>query len=313
MYNLKPVINLNSQIAPPSLQKGDKVAIIALASKLDLNDIQPAINLMQEQWGLEVIIGDSVDAAYFNFAGTDEIRLGDFQQQLDNQEIKAIFSARGGYGSSRIIDAIDFTEFKKNPKWIIGFSDITAVHCQLQAMGFQSLHAPMPKTFMRNYYSVQTLEAFLFGKSRDYKIPSKSTNKPGKGEGQIVGGNLCLLAHLIGSVSDLNTDGKILFIEDVSEYLYNIDRMMIQLKRAGKLKNLAGLIVGDFSDVKENDEPFGKTFYEIIAEHTAEYNYPICYDFPVGHESVNWAIPCGRMATLSIDRQEVRLEFSEVL
>jgi muramoyltetrapeptide carboxypeptidase len=300
---------LNSLIAPPSLQKGDKVAIVALASKLDLNDIQPAINLMQEQWGLEVIIGDSVDAAYFNFAGTDEIRLKDFQQQLDNQEIKAIFSARGGYGSSRIIDAVDFTEFKKNPKWIIGFSDITAVHCQLQAMGFQSLHAPMPKTFMRDYYSVQTLEAFLFGKSMDYKIPSKSINKKGKGEGQIVGGNLCLLAHLIGSVSDLDTDGKVLFIEDVSEYLYNIDRMMIQLKRAGKLKNLAGLIVGDFSDVKENDEPFGKTFYEIIAEHTAEYNYPICYDFPVGHESVNWAIPCGRVAMLSVDNEDVRLSF----
>lgn len=304
---------MNSLIAPLTLKKGDKVAIVALASKLTLDDIQPAINIMQEQWELEVIIGESVGAAYFNFAGTDEIRLKDFQQQLDNQEIKAIFSARGGYGSSRIIDSVDFTEFKKNPKWIIGFSDITAVHYQLQAMGFQSLHAPMPKTFMRNYYSVQTLETFLFGKSIDYKIPSKDINKQGRGEGQIIGGNLCLLAHLIGSVSDLNTDGKILFIEDVSEYLYNIDRMMIQLKRAGKLKNLAGLIVGDFSDVKENDEPFGKTIYEIIAEHTAEYNYPICYDFPVGHESVNWAIPCGRMATLSIDSQEVKLVFNLIV
>lgn len=300
---------MNSLISSPTLQKGDKVAIVALASKLTLDDIQPAINLMQENWGLEVIIGESVGASYFNFAGTDDVRLKDFQQQLDNQEVKAIFSARGGYGSSRIIDAVDFTEFKKNPKWIIGFSDITAVHCQLQAMNFQSLHAPMPKTFMRDYYSVQTLEAFLFGKNMDYKITSKPINKPGRGKGQIVGGNLCLLAHLIGSVSDLNTDGKILFIEDVSEYLYNIDRMMIQLKRAGKLKNLAGLIVGDFSDVKENDEPFGKTFYEIIAEHTAEYNYPICYDFPVGHESVNWAIPCGREASLVVDNEEVRLYF----
>lgn len=300
---------MNSLKAPLKLQKGDKVAIIALASKLNLSDIQSAINIMQEQWGLDVIVGESVNAVYFNFAGTDEIRLNDFQQQLDNQEIKAIFSARGGYGSSRIIDAVDFTAFKKNPKWVIGFSDITAVHCQLQAMGFQSLHAPMPKTFMRDYDSVQKLEAFLFGKAIDYKVPSKPINKTGRGEGQIVGGNLCLLAHLIGSVSDLDTDGKILFIEDISEYLYNIDRMMIQLKRAGKLKNLAGLIVGDFSDVKENDEPFGKTFYEIIAEHTAEYNYPICYDFPLGHEAINWTIPCGRVATLSVDNEEVSLSF----
>ncbi|CAH0997564.1 putative murein peptide carboxypeptidase [Emticicia aquatica] len=303
---------MNSLIIPPALKKGDKVAIVALASKLHLNDIQPAINIMQEQWGLEVIIGESVNSAYFNFAGTDELRLADFQKQLDNQSIKAIFSARGGYGSSRIIDSVDFTEFKKNPKWLIGFSDITAVHCHVQAMGFQSLHAPMPKTFMRDYYSVQTLENFLFGKTLAYKIPSKTINKLGRGEGQVVGGNLCLLAHLIGSISDLDTDGKILFIEDVSEYLYNIDRMMIQLKRAGKLKNLAGLIVGDFSDVKENDEPFGKTFYEIIAEHTAEYNYPICYDFPVGHEAINWAIPCGRFASLNIDNEEVKLDFGVI-
>jgi muramoyltetrapeptide carboxypeptidase len=300
---------LNSLIAPPHLQKGDKVAIVALASKLNLDDIQPAINLIQDNWGLKIIVGESVNAAYFNFAGTDEIRLQDFQQQLDNKDIKAIFSARGGYGSSRIIDEVDFTKFQKNSKWIIGFSDITAVHCHLQAMGFQSLHAAMPKTFMRDYYSVQTLEAFLFGKSMDYKIPSKPINKQGWGQGQIVGGNLCLLAHLIGSISDLDTDGKILFIEDISEYLYNIDRMMIQLKRAGKLKNLAGLMVGDFSDVKENDEPFGKTFYEIIAEHTAEYDYPICYDFPIGHEAINWAIPCGRIASLNIDNEDTTLIF----
>ncbi len=300
---------MNSLIAPPFLKKGDKVAVVALASKLNLADIQSAINLMHENWGVEVIVGESVSAAYYDFAGTDEIRLRDFQQQLDNQEIKAVFSARGGYGSSRIIDAVDFTKFKKNPKWVIGFSDITAVHGQLQVLGFQSLHAPMPKTFMRDYDSVQKLEAFLFGRKIDYTIPSKEINRIGVGAGQLVGGNLCIFAHLIGSKSEVDTDGKILFIEDISEYLYNIDRMMVQLKRAGKLKNLAGLIVGDFSDVKENDEPFGKTFYEIIAEHTTEYNYPICYDFPVGHEAKNWTIPCGRVASLSVDNEKVVLEF----
>jgi muramoyltetrapeptide carboxypeptidase len=303
---------MNSSIAPSSLKKGDKVAIIALASKVNLADIQPAISIMQDNWGLEVIIGKSVGEAFFGFAGNDEIRLNDFQQQLDNQEIKAIFSARGGYGSSRFIDKVDFTKFKKNPKWIIGFSDITAVHCHLQTLGFQSLHAPMPKTFLRDYDSVQKLEAILFGRNIEYKIPSKPINKQGRGEGQIVGGNLCLLAHLIGTKSDIDTNGKILFIEDISEYLYNIDRMMVQLKRAGKLKNLTGLIVGDFSDVKENDEPYGKTFYEIIAEHTQEYNYPICYDFPVGHEAINWTIPCGRNTVFSVDDEEVTLKLDEV-
>ncbi len=300
---------MNALIAPPFLKKGDKVAVIALASKLNFDDIQSAIKLMQEQWGLEVIIGESVNSAYFNFAGTDGIRLRDFQQQLDNQAIKAIFSARGGYGSSRIIDAVDFTNFRKNPKWIIGFSDITAVHCQLQTMGFQSLHAPMPKTFLKDVFSLKTLENFLFGEKINYTIPSKPINRQGVGTGQVVGGNLCILAHLIGSKSEIDTNGKILFIEDISEYLYNIDRMMIQLKRAGNLQNLAGLIVGNFSDLKENDEPFGKTFQEIIAEHTAEYNFPVCYDFPVGHEAINWTIPCGQLATLSIDNEQVTLNF----
>jgi len=300
---------MNSLISPPFLKKGDKVAIIALASKLNSEDIQSAINLMQENWGVEVIVGESVSASYFNFAGNDEVRLRDFQQQLDNQEIKAVFSARGGYGSSRIIDAVDFSKFQENPKWIIGFSDITAIHWQLQILGFQSFHAPMPKTFMLDYDSVQKLEAFLFGENINYTIPSSPINKQGVGAGQIVGGNLCILAHLIGSKSELDTDGKILFIEDISEYLYNIDRMMIQLKRAEKLKNLAGLIVGNFSYLKESDEPFGKTFYEIIAEHTAEYNYPICYDFPVGHDAINWTIPCGRFASLGVVNEGVRLAF----
>lgn len=300
---------MNSLISPPILKKGDKVAISALASKLNAEDIQSAINLMQENWGVEVVVGESVGVSYFDFAGTDEVRLRDFQQQLDNQEIKAIFSARGGYGSSRIIDAVDFTKFKKNPKWIVGFSDITAVHGELHVLGFQSLHAPMPKTFMRDYVSVQKLEAFLFGKNINYTIPANSFNKYGVGAGQIIGGNLCILAHLIGSKSEVDTDGKILFIEDISEYFYNIDRMLVQLKRAGKLENLAGLIVGNFSELKENDEPFGKNIFEIITEHTAEYHYPICFDFPVGHEAINWTIPCGRFASLCVDIEGVKLGF----
>ena len=207
---------MESLIAPPSLRKGDNVAIVALASKLNPEDIQPAIQLMQDNWGVEVIVGESVSASYFGFAGTDEIRAGDFQRMLDDTAIKAIFSARGGYGSSRIIDSIDFTIFEKNPKWVIGFSDITAVHCHIQSLGFQSLHAPMPKTFMKDDYSLETLRAFLFGEVERYEIGSNDLDKPGKAIGQIIGGNLCLLAHLAGSPSDISWDGKIVFIEDVS-------------------------------------------------------------------------------------------------
>lgn len=296
-------------IRPNYLQKGDTIAIVGLASKLQIGDIQSAIDLMTEEWGLRVLVGESVTAAYFSFAGNDEIRKNDFQQVLDNKEVKAIFSARGGYGSSRIIDLIDFTEFKKNPKWIIGFSDITAVHCHLQAMGYESLHAAMPKTMMKDNYSRESLRKILFGEDLSYTANSHEINRLGVGKGELIGGNLCLLAHLIGSDSAPDTQNRVLFIEDIGEYLYNIDRMMVQLKRAGKLKDLAGLIVGDFSDSKENDEPFGKTVYEIIAEHTAEYSYPISFGFPVGHESVNWAMPCGRMVEMVVGNEGVKLSF----
>jgi muramoyltetrapeptide carboxypeptidase len=300
---------LKSLIASPSLQKGDKVAIVALASKLNPDDIQPAIQVMRDDWGVEVIIGESVSASYYGFAGTDEVRTRDFQKMLDDTSVKAIFSARGGYGSSRIIDRIDFTVFEKKPKWVIGFSDITAVHSHIQSLGFQSLHAPMPKSFLKDDYSLTTLQSFLFGNGINYEIKPNDLNREGCIEGQITGGNLCLLAHLIGSPSDIYWDGKILFIEEVGEYLYNIDRMIIQLKRAGKLKNLKGLIVGSFTDLKENDEPFGKTAYEIVAEHVAEYDYPVCYGFPTGHDTANWAIACGQITKLEVGVQKSVLTF----
>ncbi|RYU93671.1 S66 peptidase family protein [Emticicia agri] len=304
---------MKSLIAPPKLQEGDKVAIVAMASKLNPDDIQPAIQLMRKNWGVEVIVGESVSASYYGFAGTDEVRTRDFQQMLDDTSVKAIFSARGGYGSSRIIDRIDFTTFQQHPKWIIGFSDITAVHSHVQSLGFQSLHAPMPKTFMKDDYSLRTIEPFLFGTGMSYEIKPDKSDRSGWAEGQITGGNLCLLAHLVGSPSDISWDGKILFMEDISEYLYNIDRMMIQLKRAGKLKNLNGLIVGSFTDSKENDEPFGKTAYEIVAEHVAEYNYPVCYGFPTGHDRANWAIPCGRIASLEVNPLKTVLTFQKII
>jgi muramoyltetrapeptide carboxypeptidase len=294
---------------PSSLQKGDTVGLLALACKLDFEVLKPAIDLMENHWGLTVILGESLTSEYHQFAGTDAVRANDFQMMLDSPEIKAIFSARGGYGSSRLLDNIDFTKFQKYPKWVIGFSDITAVHCHIHTLNIESLHATMPKLFLQEGggESLESLRKILFGEDFSYEVLPYEMNRLGTGKGQLIGGNLALLVHLIGSKSDINYDGKILFLEDINEYLYNIDRMMIQLKRSGKLQNLAGLIVGSFSDCQDNDVPFGKTANEIIQEAVAEYNFPVCYNFPVGHEAENWAMPCGRNVFLTVENNNVSL------
>jgi muramoyltetrapeptide carboxypeptidase len=291
------------------IQKGDTVGILALASKVDFEVLRPAIELMENVWGLKVVLGESLTSEYHQFAGTDAVRANDFQMMLDNPEIKAIFSARGGYGSSRLLDSIDFTAFQKQPKWVVGFSDITAVHCHIHTLNIESLHATMPKLFLQEggEESLESLRKILFGEEVNYKLEPHQMNRLGVANGQIIGGNLALLAHIIGSKSDINYDGKILFLEDINEYLYNIDRMMIQLKRSGKLQNLAGLIVGSFSGCQDNDVPFGKTANEIIQETVADYDFPVCYGFPVGHEVNNWAMPCGREMSLLVEEYGVTL------
>ena len=295
---------------PNPIQKGDTVGLLALACKVDFEILRPAIELMENVWGLEVILGESLTSEYHQFAGTDTLRANDFQMMLDNPEIKAIFSARGGYGSSRLLDSIDFTAFQKQPKWVVGFSDITAVHCHIHTLSIESLHATMPKLFLQEggKESLESLRKILFGEAVNYRIEPHKLNRFGVGEGQIIGGNLAILTHLIGSKSDINYDGKVLFLEDINEYLYNIDRMMIQLKRSGKLQNLAGLIVGSFSDCQDNDVPFGKTSNEIIQEAVADYDFPVCYGFPVGHEVDNWAMPCGREVSLLVEEYGVALQ-----
>lgn len=294
-------------IAPPFLKKGDTIGIVALASKVNFEELQAAIQLL-ENWGLTALVGESVHASFHNFAGTDSVRRQDFQQMLNNPNIQAIASARGGYGSSRIIDDIDFSDFLQNPKWIIGFSDITAVHGKIQSLGYQSIHSVMPKTMLLDTWSDETLKNILFGKSIDYTIKSEVTNRNGTAEGQLIGGNLAILVHCIGTDSDLDYNGKILFIEDIDEYYYSIDRMMVQLKRSGKLANLAGLVVGQFSDCKDNSEPFGKSVFEIIAEHTHRTNYPIAFNFPIGHTAQNWAVRCGEKMKLCVTENEVSLK-----
>jgi muramoyltetrapeptide carboxypeptidase len=300
---------------PNSLQKGDTVGLLALACKVDFEVLKPAIKLMENDWGLKVVLGESLTSAYHQFAGTDAVRANDFQLMLDNPEIKAIFSARGGYGSSRLLDEIDFTTFQKSPKWVIGFSDITAVHCHIHTLKIESLHATMPKLFLQEggEESLESLRKVLFGESLSYQVSPHEMNRLGTGEGQLIGGNLALLVHLIGSKSDINYDNKILFLEDVNEYFYNIDRMMIQLKRSGKLQNLAGLIVGSFSDCQDNDVAFGKTANEIIEEAVAGYDFPVCYGFPVGHEPQNWAMPCGREVILTVENDKVLLNEKTII
>ncbi len=285
-------------INPPFLSKNDKVALIGLASGATISEIDYAIKTLNN-WGLQVIIGQSVGQFFNNFSGTDEIRSKDFQDYLNNPEINAIFSIRGGYGSTKIIDDIKFESLLKHPKWIIGFSDITAVHLAINAYNIQSIHGPMPKTFGYDEKSTENLRKLLFGKSFSYDFNSDFNNKPGSCNGIAIGGNLCMLAHNIGSKYDLPFDGKILLIEDVSEYLYNIDRMFVQLKRANKLDNLAGLIIGSFTDLKENDAPFGKNIHEIILEHTSKYTYPIAFGF----EFVGDDFP----TLVGIEQGEVRL------
>jgi muramoyltetrapeptide carboxypeptidase len=297
-------------VTPPFLQKNDKVAIICMAGKTTLQTIEAAIGIL-EQWGLQVIVGETVGAVDGVFGGSDELRKNDFQKYLDDPEICAIFSARGGYGSTRILDEIVWQKFKKNPNWILGFSDITAVISQINNIGIEAIHGPMPKLFGNPgaEKSLEYLKKILFGKPIEYKIKPDKNNKIGQAIAEIVGGNLCMLAHSIGSKSAVNTKNKILFIEDVSEYYYNIDRMLLQLKRAGKFENLKGLIVGHFTDCKDNDNPFDKSIEEIVLDQTKEYDFPIAFGFPVGHENENWPIICGREVSFVLNEKEVSLKF----
>jgi muramoyltetrapeptide carboxypeptidase len=290
-------------MTPPFLKNGSRVGVLAMASRLEYDSLANGFKIMHNDWGLEIVEGQTLKSSYHQFAGTDQERLEDLQTMLDDDSLSAIFSARGGYGSSRIIDKLDFKKFRKHPKWIVGFSDITALHCELHRLNIESIHGIMPKNFALPQFAdaTESLRKLLFGEPQQYAATPHPFNRFGMAEGQLIGGNLCIIAHLIGSRSELKTDGKILFIEDIGEYHYNIDRMMVQLKRAKKFDNLAGLIIGNFTDIKDSNEvPFGKTVYEIIAEHTAQYDYPVCYDFPVGHGDKNVALPISRKVQLVV-------------
>jgi muramoyltetrapeptide carboxypeptidase len=297
---------------PPYLQSGNTIGLVCAAGYMAKEKVQTCIDVLQ-QWGYKVKVGASVGSASTTyFSGTDEERLNDFQQLLDDDSVHAVLCARGGYGVSRIIDRINFKKFKKQPKWIIGFSDITLLHGHIYSnYGISTLHAPMAGAFNGEGHKtefVQSLKHALEGKKIRYECATHAFNKKGEAVGELVGGNLALLAHMIGTPSDVKTKGRILFLEDVGEYLYNIDRMLHQLKRSGKLQKLAALIVGGFTDNKDTERPFGQNAYEIINNIVKEYDYPVCYGFPVSHEKENYALKVGAGVKLKVGKAKVTLE-----
>lgn len=289
-------------IFPEFLQRGDRIRIIAPSGKVSKDKVLPGIDLLQDA-GYEVIVGRHVFDRHFQYAGTDQQRASDFQEAVNDHQTKAIICARGGYGSVRIINKIDFSPLLENPKWFVGFSDITVFHSVLNKLGLASIHGAMPGFYLDNkkpsksFYSLITA---LTSGSSGAEITSHPLNRTGNATAELVGGNLSLLYSLQGTPWQLNAKGKILLIEDLSEYLYHIDRMMQNLKLSGQLSDLAGLVVGGFTELQDNESPFGKSAYEIIREAVDKYNYPVCFDFPSGHIPKNLSLIMGASYRLEV-------------
>ena len=285
-------------ITPAYLQKGDTVAIVATARKNIDDNLKFATDLLTS-WGLNVKVGSTIGLDLNQLAGTDEQRAKDFQDQMDNPNIKAIWCVRGGYGTVRMIDLLDFTKFKKSPKWVIGFSDVTVLHNHLNTMGFKSIHGIMPVSSKATEEAKESFRKSIFGEKLSYKIDTHNMNRFGKATGTLVGGNLSILYSLLGSKSAIDCQNKILFLEDLDEYLYHIDRMMMNLKRCGCLENLKGIVVGAMTKMKDNDIPWGKDALEIIQDITKNYKIPVIYNFPAGHIQDNRTLILGN--NVSID------------
>ncbi len=296
---------------PPFLQCGDTIGITCPSGYVSAERVHYAVHVLQ-RWGYRVQIGKTVGSEHFYFSGTDEVRRADLQAMLDNPEIAAILMGRGGYGMSRIIDDLDFTSFYRQPKWICGFSDITLLHSHIHTnYNIATLHSPMcgafsPATEHTDF--LLSLKRALEGKPAIYQTPVSPFNRHGKATGILTGGNLAMLAHATGSVSEIDTRDKILFIEDIGEYLYNADRMLLNLKRARKLEKPAGLIIGGFTEMQDTERPFGQTIEQIIAEKVAEYDYPVCFGFPAGHQDINYTLMQGAMHELTVTTDGAFLE-----
>ncbi len=299
---------------PRYLQKGNKIGIIAPAKRITKEEITFAIQLL-ESWELEIVLSKHLCGEYYQFSGTADQRQEDLQEMLDNKEIKAILCARGGYGCVQYVDKLDFTKFLQQPKWLVGFSDVTVLLAKLLSLEVMSLHAPMPAMFPKNTpESLERLRKCLFGDFEDNShensaenliLKSHQYNRNGIANAALVGGNICLIATQIGTPTQINTENKILFLEDVGEYLYNLDRMLHQYKRAGMFDALSGLIIGQISKSKPENPPFDKSEYEIVRDIVAAYNFPVAYNFPTGHEEENYALICGEKAFLEVKSESV--------
>ncbi len=301
-------------IQPPYLKAGDTVAIVAPSGVLkNRNAVIDTAKALLKSWGLHVIVGKHVFSQNNHFAGTDEQRCQDLQDAMDNPKISAIWCARGGYGTVRILDKLDYTKFKKHPKWLIGYSDITGLHNQIHNQGFESLHAMMCTSLQDNPEDItETIETFkdaLFGTTPHYTLKGSSYNKTGTATGMLVGGNLTLLHTMLGSNTSINTSGKILFIEEIGEYKYHIDRMLQSLIRAGYFDNCKGVIVGDMTKIKKNTTPWGSSIEQLICDALAGYNFPIAFNMPAGHEQDNRALILGRTITLHVNKNQSTINF----
>ena len=311
--NDKQKIITRDLIRPAHLKKGDTIIILSPAGKIrERSAIDPGIELANH-WGLVVFFGNHLLSQENSFAGTDEERREDLQKALDDPSIKAIWAARGGYGSVRIVDDMDFSKFMQHPKWVIGYSDITVLHNKLHELGYQSIHAQMPMTLDLKdpvqKESIQTLHQTLFGKKLQYKLSSSKFNRTGESSGQLVGGNLSIVYSMLASDTNLNMNGKVLFIEDVGEALYHIDRMMISLKRAGYFENCAGIIIGQFKLKPNTGNPFGKSLEEIVLEAAEGTDFPIIFDFPAGHVDDNRSLLLGSYVDIKVNNTKARIRF----
>jgi len=290
---------------PPFLKQDDEVVIVSPAGRTDAELIDAGIAVLRS-WGLKVTPMPHIYGSFHQYSGSDWNRIDDLQEAINNPDYKAIICTRGGYGCSRIVDKIDFSPLIENPKWLVGFSDVTVLHAQLHRMRIESIHGAMLRNFQ---YGAETVKEALFGTLKIYEIEGHPLNRHGNAIGAITGGNLTLINNVIGTPSEIITMGKILFIEDLGEHLYHLDRLMTQLQRAKKLENLAGLIVGQFSEMKDNETSFGKTVEEIIYNAVEEYQYPVCFNFPAGHVADNRALYLGRKSKLTVGTGTVKLEF----
>ena len=297
-------------IIPEYLKPGAKIRIVSPAGKVNEKHVLSVVQWFEEK-GYIVELGKHVFAEHYQFAGTDQQRTEDVQEALDDPECSVILCSRGGYGTVRIIRRLNFSAFHKKPKWLVGFSDITILHTCINNQDVATVHGVMPRYFFENdgmpTQSLISLMDVLRGNRIKYKVPVSAFNRSGKITASLVGGNLSVISSLQGTKCELKTDGKILFLEDIDEFLYHTDRMIHQLKLSGKLDKLAGLILGDFSEMKDNESPFGKTIHEIILEAVEEYNYPVCFGFPAGHDKKNLALAFGREWELSVNEKETAL------